>query len=70
MRICLCLNCLSTGAVAVSVGPDKGHQMDSYRDTLDLCKDCEIALLAGDFATLAARHTAERVINVGAQRER
>lgn len=68
MRITLCLNCLETGATAVAVGPDKGHQMDSYRDTLDLCNVCAVALLGGDFHALAERHTIERTITVGAQR--
>lgn len=67
MRITLCLNCLETGASSVSVGPNKGHQMDSYRDTIDLCGVCKTALLSGDFAALAFRHTAERTIHVGVQ---
>lgn len=70
MTIRLCLNCLSTGANAVAVGPDKGGQRDSYRDTVDLCLECKAALLTGKFHVLATRHKVERTIRVDAQGER
>lgn len=66
-RLTLCLNCLAIGATAIPVGHAKGNQFDSYHETLDLCPECKQALQAGDFATLAARHTNERTITVGAQ---
>ena len=63
MRLSLCLNCLeATAVVDVPVGPDKGTQRDPYRDTLSLCPTCSGALLDGDFAQLAERHTAERTV--------
>lgn len=70
MRISICANCLENGATPVSVGPEKGHQFDPYRDTIDLCPKCRAALLAGDFNTVASRFTRERTIHVGAQGER
>lgn len=66
-RLTLCLNCLNSGANPVSVGPQKGHQLDPYREQVDLCEPCKTALLAGDFETLASRHTNERTITLGAQ---
>lgn len=68
-RVTLCVNCLESGAAPVAVGPDKGNQFDSYRDTIDLCFICKDALYAGDFETLASRHTNERILRVGAQGE-
>ncbi len=58
MRICD--NCGTGENVKFwQVGPEKGHQRDPYRDTIDLCLPCQNWLSAGDFDSLAARRTAQ-----------
>ncbi len=64
--ISLCLNCLSAGARPVEVGPQKGVQIDPYREAVDLCDACRNALLGGHFDVLARRFQRSRV--VGASR--
>ena len=58
----LCNNCLRDGAVPVNVGPQKGPQMDTYYDTLDLCAECKEALLEGDLGTFSHRYSETRTI--------
>jgi hypothetical protein len=63
VEIRLCVNCLLQDDVqAYSIGPERGSQRDPYRNTISLCKICREALDIGNFATLAARHTDERVV--------
>lgn len=61
----VCLNCLELGAVSVPVGPEKGHQMDRYTDTISLCPLCRDALLAGNLQTLHDRYRDERIVSRG-----
>lgn len=63
----LCLNCLSPGASAVEVGPEKGSQRDPYRDALDLCDLCRDALLAGNFSLLAEQQADQRTIRASGE---
>ena len=60
----LCANCLGPEATPCPVGPEKGHQMDRYTDTIDLCPWCRGALLKADFVTLSARHRAAAAVKI------
>lgn len=58
----LCLNCLEESATKYPVGPDKGPQMDTYREALPLCARCQQCLSEGDLKTFAERYTEERLV--------
>lgn len=59
----LCLNCLENGARPRSIGPEKGNQMDPYRDTIDLCIECWDALSTGKMRVFNNRYRDSRQID-------
>lgn len=62
-RLNLCLNCLEPDAHGVEVGPEKGSQRDPYREHVQLCETCKLALLGGDFGALSIRYAKERKVS-------
>lgn len=62
----LCMNCLrSTALPPTPVGRERGHQRDPIQPTVQLCHDCSLALVAGEFGLLHERYESSRVIDRG-----